>query len=626
MYRFPLYRPLICAGLGLLSWQALAAYQPQSEAALAADAVMECQFNADHSSDCTTTQHYTILTPVGREMLSRIDFSYAETDGFELRKAEFTQPGGKPTALAPAQIDTRTAPNPEQGFLREKQTSLAFPNLRVGTRLSYTVQQHYAAKPLLGQFHSVLQFGPKPVRQDSFKITYRATRPIIWRSEQMDDYRFTASSDRKKLTIEQKAPVFLNYINEPAIGFIRQVPRVELGSSTEVQDYFGPLAQRYQQILTTPLPPASAKAVAALRELPPAGKVAGLMQHINDNYRYLGDWRATERGYVPFELEQIEQRGYGDCKDLAVLLAAMLKASGIKAETAWVSRENVVAPLLIPGTHAPNHAIVRAEVNGKVWWLDPTNPVFDPGRSMPDIQERWAFVSDANGQVRQDYIPLEAPDTSIVLDKQEHFDRAGQARVNARIEFSHMELMRLMVSDNQNGIASNDQSLCERFTRELRDCQIDREPTAFVAPRTYRVKASLTDLKPLENISGSYFYKSPALEGDWDFLVNYRRNGQLADLYIGDANTLRYTITLSGAQLDKDVKACNVRSPWFDMDLRSERVKGEYRYHYRLSQKKRWLSHEDIVSAPFEAMVSQAKDCSEQARQLVQLKGAAKKS
>lgn len=197
MYRFPLYRPLICAGLGLLSWQALAAYQPQSEAALAADAEMECQFNADHSSDCTTTQHYTILTPAGREMLSRIDFSYAETDGFELRKAEFTQPGGKPIALAPAQIDTRTAPNPEQGFLREKQTSLAFPNLRVGTRLSYTVQQHYAAKPLLGQFHSVLQFGPKPVRQDSFKITYRATRPIIWRSEQMDDYRFTASSDRK---------------------------------------------------------------------------------------------------------------------------------------------------------------------------------------------------------------------------------------------------------------------------------------------------------------------------------------------------------------------------------------------------------------------------------------------
>ena len=49
--------------------------------------------------------------------------------------------------------------------------------------------------------------------------------------------------------------------------------------------------------------------------------------------RYMGDWRATDRGYVPFTLGEIEDRGYGDCKDLSVLLTAMLKASGITAQT-----------------------------------------------------------------------------------------------------------------------------------------------------------------------------------------------------------------------------------------------------------------------------------------------------
>ena len=58
-------------------------------------------------------------------------------------------------------------------------------------------------------------------------------------------------------------------------------------------------------------------------------------------------------------LDEIEQHGYGDCKDLAILLTALLKATGIKAETAWVSRGDVVESLLIPGTSAPNHAIVR---------------------------------------------------------------------------------------------------------------------------------------------------------------------------------------------------------------------------------------------------------------------------
>ena len=64
-----------------------------------------------------------------------MDRSYAENDSLEVVRAEVIQPGEKPVALDAAQIDTRMAPNPEQGFLRQKQTSLAFPNLRVGSTI-----------------------------------------------------------------------------------------------------------------------------------------------------------------------------------------------------------------------------------------------------------------------------------------------------------------------------------------------------------------------------------------------------------------------------------------------------------------------------------------------------------
>lgn len=619
MHRFSFYRPLICASLGLVTPFAFAALQPVAEAPLASETDIQCHFNADASSDCTTTYRFTILKPTGRELLSRIDYNFADTDTLEILKAESTQPGGKPIALKASQIDTRTAPNPDQGFSRVQQTSLAFPNLRVGTRINYTLREHTSAKPLLEEFHHRLSFGVSLARRDSFKATFTAERPIQWRSELMEGFNITASNDQKRLVVEQKEPTYLNYINESSNAFMRLIPRVELGSSLDKQAYFGKFAQRYNQIIGAKLPADAAAAVARVQDLPPAKKVAGLMQHINDNYRYLGDWRASDRGYVPFSLEQIEQHGYGDCKDLAVLLAAMLKASGINAEAAWVSRGDVADSLLIPGAGAPNHAIVRAQVNDQVWWLDPTNPVFAPGRTLADIQQRWVLVAGPDAKVREEQIPLQSPDTSLVLNKQEHYQRDGKARVSATVEFSALPLIQLTLTDIYNGSTSADQGICASFGKEIVDCTVTRDPTGFVVPERYKVTAKMNDLRPLEKLAQGYFYTAEALRERWDSLVSYRRNKQLGDLFVGNPETLDYTVTLSGGKLDNDIKSCQVRSAWYDMDLSSERVKGDYRYHYRLTQKRRWLDHDEIISAPFEAMVDEMRACGEQLHQVVKL-------
>ncbi|AIY39474.1 hypothetical protein LT85_0314 [Collimonas arenae] len=621
MQRFPFYRPLICTSLGLATSTVFAAYQPTSEAPLASDFETRCHFNSNGSTDCVETYQYTILKPNGREMLSRIDFNYPETDKVELIRAESIQPGGKPIPLAASQIDTRTAPNPDQGFSRKKQTSLAFPNLKEGTRISYSVRIHYAAQPGINGFHHVLTFAPNPVRRDAYKASFSAEQPIQWRSELMDGFTITPSSDRKELVVEQNKATYVNYINEADNAYIRLIPRLELGNSLDIQHYFGDVASRYNQIVGAALPAKSAAAVAALHDLSVERKVSGLMQHINDNYRYLGDWRASDRGYLPFSLAQIEQHGYGDCKDLSVLLAAMLKASGISADVAWVSRGDVARSLLIPGTAAPNHAIVRAVINGQVWWLDPTNPVFDPGQTLPDIQDRWVMVIDSKGMVREEHIPLQSPATSIGMNKRVHFEDSGKARISADIDMRALPAVGVSVADRQQGASSTDQDLCNNFGKEITDCAVTREASGFVVPKTYKIKVKLTDLRPLEKMNGDYFYTAEALREKWSDLINYRRNGQLADLYMGNPETTVHEITLSGGKLDKDIQSCQVRSPWYDMDLRSERVKGDYRYHYTLTQKMRWLSHDEIVSAPFETMINEARSCGEQLHQVVKFNG-----
>ena len=77
-------------------------------------------------------------------------------------------------------------------------------------------------------------------------------------------------------------------------------------------------------------------------------------------------------------------------------------------------------------------------------------------------------------------------------------------------------------------------------------------------PERYKVQATLTNLRPLDNLSGQLVYKPAFASERWDSLMNYRRTGQLADLYMADPETVTYDITLSGAKVGKAIKACKV--------------------------------------------------------------------
>ena len=68
---------------------------------------------------------------------------------------------------------------------------------------------------------------------------------------------------------------------------------------------------------------------------------------------------------------------YGDCKDMATLLVAMLREAGIKTAYPVLlqmdSKDKRSAELPSPG--AFNHAICKAEIDGKDYWLDATAAV-----------------------------------------------------------------------------------------------------------------------------------------------------------------------------------------------------------------------------------------------------------
>lgn len=97
---------------------------------------------------------------------------------------------------------------------------------------------------------------------------------------------------------------------------------------------------------------------------------------------------------VPYEPDKTLARGYGDCKDQATLLSAMLRAAGHKACLALVNSgwiEKVEAEL--PGLNAFNHVIVYVPGEEPVW-IDPTSPFTQPGELPFADQGRSALVVD----------------------------------------------------------------------------------------------------------------------------------------------------------------------------------------------------------------------------------------
>ncbi len=124
---------------------------------------------------------------------------------------------------------------------------------------------------------------------------------------------------------------------------------------------------------TPALPADLEQRIASWQELPDVeARVSAALQAIQEEVRYfsvaLGD--SSHRPAVP---EVTWSRRYGDCKDKAWLLSVVLRRLGVEAVPALVNTR--IGRLLLEGVPAASqfdHVVVRATIDGTVFWLDPT--------------------------------------------------------------------------------------------------------------------------------------------------------------------------------------------------------------------------------------------------------------
>lgn len=161
---------------------------------------------------------------------------------------------------------------------------------------------------------------------------------------------------------------------------------------------------------------------------------AGLaLKLVQGQVRYLG-LLLTDGGYTPVDADKTWARRFGECKAKAVLLTALLRALDIQAEPALVDAYgDETLDRRLPRMSAFNHVIVRAEIEGKVYWLDATRlrDVSLDAVETPDFG--WALPLRAQGAqlVRLVRMARDRPDNETILSVDASQGLQGDAPVKA---------------------------------------------------------------------------------------------------------------------------------------------------------------------------------------------------
>jgi hypothetical protein len=155
------------------------------------------------------------------------------------------------------------------------------------------------------------------------------------------------------------------------------------------------------------------------KELPATrlGKIQAIVKQLHHEVRYTGVEFGAAR-LTPQRPSEVIQRHYGDCKDKANLLVAMLRAVGIKANLALLTTGpgRDVDPSL-PGINRFDHAIVYlpAADDQASMWIDATAEYFAVGTLPYADQGRNALVvsPETKGLTRT---PDPRPEDSVLVE------------------------------------------------------------------------------------------------------------------------------------------------------------------------------------------------------------------
>ena len=142
-------------------------------------------------------------------------------------------------------------------------------------------------------------------------------------------------------------------------------------------------------------------------------------------------------GFIPREANLVCSRRFGDCKDMASVLTAMLNHAGVKAYFTWIGTRDIPYDYTeVPLPIVDNHMICTIKTGDEYIFLDGTDHSCIFGRAPSALQGKQAMISISEKEYKIVRVPVIPKEQNTMLDSTflELTDKGIKGRVSIRLK------------------------------------------------------------------------------------------------------------------------------------------------------------------------------------------------
>jgi len=366
------------------------------------------RFENDGTGRKEVTARIRILNEQGVLQWSELTFDYEPfSEQLEIPYVRVVKENGKVADIVSGEVVKRpNIPTSELADVDYDEKRITVRDLSPRDVLEYkvvTIIQHPWAQD---QFYVHYRFEPSMVVDEQLEIDIPSERAVKIKAKPGIDAWVGAENRRQIYRWRAETSTLEGPLFESALW--RGAPDIQLSSFANWEEV-GRWYANLERTRRVPSATVRAKADELTRGLTTElQKIEALYDFAAKKIRYMSLATLGVGGYAPHSADETIRNQYGDCKDKAALLAALLEAEGLHASSTLINPDRKL-DLDIPSPWPFTHVITMLQLGKDEIWMDPSAIVL-PFRMLPyALRKKQALVMPPDGTPHFEETPADAP-------------------------------------------------------------------------------------------------------------------------------------------------------------------------------------------------------------------------